>query len=76
MRKEIISIKDMQEMLGLSYATASKKIREVKAFSDVLGISGIIHEKDWQAYLDRFNKKEVDDQTCNPDINFKRKSAF
>ena len=58
-RKEIITIQDMMEMLGCCYTTASRRIREVKAFSNVLNLSGKIHRKDWEAYLNRFNKKDT-----------------
>ncbi|MCM1222922.1 MAG: hypothetical protein NC548_51570 [Lachnospiraceae bacterium] len=52
---EIISIQDMQKILGnVSYGYAAKKIREVKLVSDVLGISGKIHQKDWVRFLDRY----------------------
>lgn len=51
---EVIKVKDMQEILGgASYDTACKKIREVKAVSDRLGIRGVIHRKDWEDYLNR-----------------------
>ena len=58
-RKEIITIQDMMEMLSCSYSTASRTIRQVKAFSNLLEISGKIHRKDWEAYLNRFNKKDT-----------------
>lgn len=57
--KEVIRAVDIVAELGVSKATAYKIIREIKAVSDTLGISGLIHQVDYQAYLNRFNKKEV-----------------
>ena len=60
MQKEIIKAQDMMTILGgCSYSQACKKIREVKKFSDCLGIRGCIHLIDWQAYLNRFNKPQL-----------------
>ena len=58
MEKEVITIKDLQISLGVSYGTAAKKMREARAVSDRLHISGIIHKLDWQDYLEFFKKKE------------------
>lgn len=51
--KVVYTIKDMQEMLGVKYSTASKIIRQVKAYQDNLGISGIILKTDWETYTNR-----------------------
>ena len=48
---EVYSIEDIQKKLDCSYSVAQRKMREVKAVSDVLGITGIIHEYDWQTWL-------------------------
>ena len=47
----------MMEMLDCSYDTC-KRLGEVKAVSNVLDISGKIHRKDWEKYLNRFNNSE------------------
>ena len=52
MQSEIISVKDMMQLLGgASYSTACRVIRQVKHKSDRLGIRGIIHRLDWEEYL-------------------------
>lgn len=59
MTKEVYSVKDVQELLGgVSYNFACRKIREIKTTSDCLGIKGHIHRSDWDAYINRFNKKD------------------
>ena len=57
--KEVIRAIDIVAELGVSKATAYKMIREIKAVSDKLGISGMVHQVDYQAYLNRIDKKEV-----------------
>lgn len=58
MDKEVITIKDLQKSLGVCYGIAAKKMREARAISDRLHISGILHKLDWQDYLDFCKKKE------------------
>ena len=57
-RKEIITVRDMMEMLDCSYDTACKRLREVKAVSNLLDLRGKVHRKDWERYLNRFNNSE------------------
>lgn len=49
--KEYLSIKDMQELLGMKYQDAAKTMRDIKRRTDRLGIRGKIHVQD---YLDYF----------------------
>ena len=49
--KEYLSIKDIQELLGLSYNDAARTIRNIKRRTDRLNIRGKIHVQD---YLDYF----------------------
>ncbi len=49
--KDYLTISDVQELLGLSYGDAAKKIRDIKRRNDRLGIQGKIHVQD---YLDYF----------------------
>lgn len=61
--REVIKVKDMMEMLGMSYKTATKVIRQVKSVSDRLQISGVIHKLDWIDYLvwrGNHGKKTID----------------
>lgn len=51
MEKEVYSIKDMEQMLGVKYDTASRIVREARAVSDRLHISGRIHKLDWEEFL-------------------------
>ena len=58
-RNEIITIQDLMEMIGgVSITTASRRMREAKAISNRLHLKGKIHIRDWEDYLNRFNKKE------------------
>ena len=57
--KEVIRAVDIVAEFGVSKATAYKMIREIKSVSDTLGISGMVHQVDYQAYLNRVDKKEV-----------------
>lgn len=50
--KDYLTIKDMQELLGLTYQSAAQKIREIKFKHDRLGIQGKLHTED---YFDYFN---------------------
>jgi len=55
--KEVLRIKDLMELLGLSYSAAQRLMREVKANRDCLGIRGLIHRSDWIAYCERNDKE-------------------
>lgn len=57
--KEVIRAIDIVAELGVSKATAYKMIREIKAVSDKLGISGMVHQVDYQAYLNRSKNGEA-----------------
>lgn len=66
MQSEIISVKDMMELLGgASYSTACRVIRQVKYKSDRLGIRGIIHRLDWEEYLST-KKDNTDENSRTP----------
>lgn len=49
--KEYLSVKDVQELLGMSYQDAARTIRDIKRRTDRLGIRGKLHIQD---YLDYF----------------------
>ena len=49
--KATYKVKDLMEMLGVSYSTACRIIRQVKSVSDVLKIRGVILKEDWEAYI-------------------------
>ena len=50
--KDYLTIKDIQELLGLDYNSSAKLIRQIKFKYDRLGIQGKIHTED---YFDYFN---------------------
>lgn len=50
--KDYLTIKDLQELLGLDYNSSAKLIRQIKFKYDRLGIQGKIHTED---YFDYFN---------------------
>ena len=50
--KDYLTIKDIQDLLGVGYQEAAKKIRDIKRKCDRLGIQGKIHVQD---YLDYYN---------------------
>lgn len=52
MDKEVYTVKDLMEMLNMCYGSACKVMREVKTVSNILGFKGIIHKKDWNAYIE------------------------
>ena len=60
--KEYLSIKDMQELLGMKYQDAAKTMRDIKRRTDRLGIRGKIHVQDYLDYFqippDRYVKPE------------------
>lgn len=50
--KDVLTIADLQILLGLTYQLASKMMRQIKFKYDRLGIQGKIHTED---YFDYFN---------------------
>lgn len=53
MDKELIRIADMQAALGVPYDAAAKIIRTIKAYSDLLGISGAVCHQDYVNFMSR-----------------------
>lgn len=45
--KEVLTIADIQELFGVSYCTAARIMREIKATSDRINIKGIVHVQDY-----------------------------
>ena len=50
--KDYLTIADIQELLGLSYQEAAKKIRDIKRRNDRLGIQGKLHVQDYLDYYE------------------------
>lgn len=62
--KDYLTISDLQELLGLTYQTSAKLIREIKFKFDRLGVQGKIHTEDYLLYFkitnfERYFKKEL-----------------
>lgn len=57
--KEVLCAKDIAVIFEVNIQTAYKKIREIRSVSDRLGFSGKCHRKDYEDYLNRFDKKAV-----------------
>lgn len=53
MDKELIRIADMQAALDVPYDTAAKIIRTIKAYIDLLGISGAVCHQDYVNFMSR-----------------------
>lgn len=49
--KDMISVQDFMSNTGLSYDTCLKLVRQIKAISDLCGISGYVHRMDYYMYL-------------------------
>lgn len=50
--KEVLTIKDVQELFGVDYGTASSIIRQIKFKYDCLQIQGKVHIADYCRYFD------------------------
>ena len=56
MDKLVYKVKDFEEMLGVSYSTACRILREAKSVKDTLKIRGLILKEDWDFYIQFKNK--------------------
>lgn len=56
-QKETLNVNDISLLLGISKNLAYQKIREIRSVSDILGISGRCHKKDYFKYIDRLDKE-------------------
>lgn len=50
-RREIISNDDLQKRLGIKRTKACQIMQEIKSVSNILGIAGRVHERDYQIWL-------------------------
>ena len=58
LQKEVFNVNDIKILCQCGLATAYKIIRQIKSVSDRLGLSGRIHKKDYEDYINRFAEKE------------------
>ena len=49
--KDMISVQDFMSNTGLSYDTCARLVRQIKATSDICGVSGYVHRTDYYIYL-------------------------
>ena len=59
MEKEVFNVNDIMIICQCGKNLAYKIIREIKSVSDRLNLSGRVHRKDYEDYLERKNKREV-----------------
>ena len=55
--KYYLTIKDLQQLLGLSYQIAAKLMRQIKFKFDRLGIQGKLHTEDYFEYYNITDKQ-------------------
>ena len=55
--KDYLTIKDLQQLLGLSYQIAAKLMRPIKFKFDRLGIQGKLHTEDYFEYYNITDKQ-------------------
>lgn len=55
--KEYLTIKDLQQLLGLSYQMSAKLMRQIKFKFDRLGIQGKLHTEDYFEYYNITDKQ-------------------
>jgi len=58
LQKEVFNVDDIKIIFQVGKQSAYRIIREIKSVSDRLEISGRIHRKDYEDYINRFNKGE------------------
>ena len=59
LQKEVFNVNDIMIICQCGKNLAYKIIREIKSVSDRLNLSGRVHRKDYEDYLERKNKREV-----------------
>lgn len=57
-RREIISNDDLQKRLGIKRTKACQIMQEIKSVSNILGIAGRVHERDYQIWLSEKEKRD------------------
>ncbi|MCD8200539.1 MAG: hypothetical protein LUD47_00510 [Clostridia bacterium] len=50
--KDFFGADDFAVMLGMSHDEGAKIIRQIKAVSDIFGITGRVHRADYQKYVE------------------------
>ena len=55
--KDYLTIKDLEQLLGLTYQVAAKIMRQIKFKFDRLGIQGKLHTEDYFEYYNITDKQ-------------------
>lgn len=75
--KEIITIKDIQNLFDISYSSAAGIIRSIKAKKDRLNIAGAVHIQDYIEFynlpMDRYIVTVVAERDKESKLNFYQK---
>ena len=57
MKQEVFNVEDIKTIFKVKQAVAYKIMREIKFYSDRLKVCGRIHKKDYEDYINRFDKE-------------------
>lgn len=55
--KECFNVNDICVLFNVKIGKGYKMLRQIKHYSDILGITGRCHKKDYFKYINRFDKK-------------------
>jgi hypothetical protein len=58
MKKEVFTVNDIETIFSVKKARAYKIMKGIKSYSDRLNTSGRIHKKDYEDWLNRFDKEK------------------
>lgn len=58
MQKEVFNVKDIEVIFNVGQGKAYKIMRAIKSVSDRLEITGRVHRKDYEDYINRFDAQK------------------
>lgn len=58
MKKEVFTVNDIETIFSVKKARAYKIMKGIKSYSDRLNTSGRIHKKDYEDWINRFDKEK------------------
>ena len=56
LKKEVFNVNDIIILFGVGTTRAYKIIKDIRSFSDRINITGRVHRKDYEDYINRFDK--------------------
>ena len=59
MEKEVFNVKDIMIIFQCGQNAAYKLIREIRSVSDRLHLTGKVHKKDYEDYINRIKKEPL-----------------